>query len=450
MNLKHLILLSTVLLQVVYVKSDCDDYLTCLSDFFSGFFVDVHNGTFVENNNDTRVNSTDLIEDGERNASVRLFEIEDFGKSLEKVLFDVTSLIREEIEDNLKIISESNVFRTVDNKTDIYVKTYDLDRKDIANITEMNSKPNIDISDKINKNGFKNVLNIAPISLTTYSEIYDSTKEPTTSNDNHSVPKIATKTTNTENNINLNTSNKIAEIDNSLPTTSTTVSTATKTTDNFEIKTYFFIPEDVIQIKENVELINTVPVFTTDLTTALPISTIASNDFTTELSNSAQSTEIIKKLVEEKYLEKQDDNIDLTTIKPSESSDRNSHPKLSNAVIYNITKVQEFNDIINVRENEILNESFELDYEMDDNATDYPIIDYIDLYKDTTNENVVYIPTEIPTNVISGVNNDLNNVIEYTNESLLRNGGHNTDDVSVNFVLFLLSYFCRSIHNDVV
>ncbi|CAH2986899.1 unnamed protein product [Chilo suppressalis] len=55
--------------------------------------------------------------------------------------------------------------------------------------------------------------------------------------------------------------------------------------------------------------------------------------------------------------------------------------------------------IQNDKENEILNrDDFDdiFDDPVDDNSTDYPAIDYIELYKDTTNEDVEYIPTQPP------------------------------------------------------
>ncbi|KAI8423502.1 hypothetical protein MSG28_012613, partial [Choristoneura fumiferana] len=53
----------------------------------------------------------------------------------------------------------------------------------------------------------------------------------------------------------------------------------------------------------------------------------------------------------------------------------------------------------NVQENEIIASEYEFDeVVVDDNTTDYLAIDYIDLYKDTTNEDVEYTPaTYIPT-----------------------------------------------------
>lgn len=51
-----------------------------------------------------------------------------------------------------------------------------------------------------------------------------------------------------------------------------------------------------------------------------------------------------------------------------------------------------------VHENEITDTYYETDDDIDDNSTDYPVVDYIDLYKDTTNEYVEINPTEKPNN----------------------------------------------------
>ncbi|CAH0715099.1 unnamed protein product, partial [Brenthis ino] len=51
-----------------------------------------------------------------------------------------------------------------------------------------------------------------------------------------------------------------------------------------------------------------------------------------------------------------------------------------------------------IQENEIPNTEFAMYYDTDDNSTDYPIIDYIELYKDTTNE---YVEIKIETSTMS-------------------------------------------------
>lgn len=440
MNLKYLIILSTVLLQVATVKSDCDDYLKCISDFLSGVFDNV---SFVKRN-DSYVANNPV---DENNTSVKIFEIGDFGKSLEEVLSDVTSLINEEIKENLKIISESNVFKSGHNDTDIYVKTYKLDGKNVLNISEINSLANINITDKINNTDIsKDVLEVAPISLedsnrkgldiapVSLSAIDNSTKVPTTSNNIDSV--IVPITTYTD--MTLKTLDNMTVIkteDKYLKDSEITKSTTISTKDNVEIKTYFFIPENVIEIKGNEELTSAVPVLYTDSTSTFTFSTRTpielKNDFSTTVLTSTEKVGIIIK-DDENIVQNKEINDVLTTIKPMDLTVKGSQFKQPKPVTYNITSAQKFNDIINIEENEISNESFE-DYEIEDNATDYPIIDYIDLYKDTTNENIIYIPTETPTNIIS-TNNNQNNEIEYTKENLLRNGGDNADDVSEKFV----------------
>ncbi|XP_075986168.1 uncharacterized protein LOC142983172 isoform X2 [Anticarsia gemmatalis] len=55
----------------------------------------------------------------------------------------------------------------------------------------------------------------------------------------------------------------------------------------------------------------------------------------------------------------------------------------------------------NVERNEIYNtvefDTTYYDEDEDDNSTDYPLIDYIEMYKDTTNEEYLYTGTELPT-----------------------------------------------------
>ncbi|CAH0697289.1 unnamed protein product [Spodoptera exigua] len=67
------------------------------------------------------------------------------------------------------------------------------------------------------------------------------------------------------------------------------------------------------------------------------------------------------------------------------------------------TKAMKISRILDRFENEKENEIFKLDewdttyYDPEeDNSTDYPILDYIEMYKDTTNEENTYVPTEVP------------------------------------------------------
>lgn len=67
------------------------------------------------------------------------------------------------------------------------------------------------------------------------------------------------------------------------------------------------------------------------------------------------------------------------------------------------TKAIKISRIMDRFETDKQNEIFKLDewdpsyYDVDeDNSTDYPILDYIEMYKDTTNEENTYIPTEVP------------------------------------------------------
>lgn len=82
-------------------------------------------------------------------------------------------------------------------------------------------------------------------------------------------------------------------------------------------------------------------------------------------------------------------------------------PKTTTSTIkpINKNKTKTIDTIINKLNSDKDNEIFKLDEfetayydENEDNSTDYPIIDYIEMYKDTTNEENVYT-TEVPTTI---------------------------------------------------
>lgn len=76
----------------------------------------------------------------------------------------------------------------------------------------------------------------------------------------------------------------------------------------------------------------------------------------------------------------------------------------------------------NDKENEILTDPDIIDSlnSDDENFTDYPNIDYVEIYKDTTNENVEYVPTEPPVGTdslraeIDRQENEIENIIEHS------------------------------------
>lgn len=98
---------------------------------------------------------------------------------------------------------------------------------------------------------------------------------------------------------------------------------------------------------------------------------------------------------------KQNLNLTLTYLEPSKIEiipvKANDSLKNENKAINNL-QMDEYNK--KIRENEIPDTEFDLNYDTDDNTTDYPIIDYVELYKDTTNE---YIDIQVETTTLSNI-----------------------------------------------
>ncbi|XP_050356526.1 putative uncharacterized protein DDB_G0282133 isoform X1 [Nymphalis io] len=101
----------------------------------------------------------------------------------------------------------------------------------------------------------------------------------------------------------------------------------------------------------------------------------------------------------------------------------------------------------NVNENEIPDiDDYGINYDNNDNSTDYPIIDYIDLYKDTTNEYIEIKTTPTPehfndnnykTETLLEVTNTTNNNIRENNRNNGSNiEGYNMTAESVNRTVF--------------
>ncbi|OWR50854.1 transmembrane protease [Danaus plexippus plexippus] len=100
-----------------------------------------------------------------------------------------------------------------------------------------------------------------------------------------------------------------------------------------------------------------------------------------------------------------------------------------------------------VTENEILDID-SIDYDLIDNSTDYPIIDYIDLYKDTTNEDVNMRTTVLTyplddtvgiqtTTLNSYINEEINNKV-YTKDC------SNTTDIKENIFPWVTAIFIKN------
>ncbi|XP_037299486.1 uncharacterized protein LOC115444633 isoform X1 [Manduca sexta] len=102
-----------------------------------------------------------------------------------------------------------------------------------------------------------------------------------------------------------------------------------------------------------------------------------------------------------------------TTIKNEEATHK-TESKVSTVIDLNFVNFEK--SLGDLRTNEIYEDLDVIYY--DDNSTDYPIIDYIEIYKDTTNEENLYVPTEPAISNEIDKPNEFVEVKDFTNETI--------------------------------
>ncbi|CAH2098489.1 unnamed protein product [Euphydryas editha] len=112
MKINTVQVLILVFINVVVVRSECDSYFECLGSFFDNFF--------VENSNFNVTEDSDVVVPGFDN--VYLEE-----ENLRNILSDVSSFLKEELGSNHSFGTPINIYKNIDNKTSIYVKTITID-----------------------------------------------------------------------------------------------------------------------------------------------------------------------------------------------------------------------------------------------------------------------------------------------------------------------------------
>lgn len=112
MKLKTVHFLIFTIINVVLVKSECDSYFECLGSFFDSFFVDDSNFNITK--------GSGVVVPGFDNV-----HIED--ENLKNILSDVSSFLKEELGRNHSFGTPINVYKNIDNKTSIHVKTVIID-----------------------------------------------------------------------------------------------------------------------------------------------------------------------------------------------------------------------------------------------------------------------------------------------------------------------------------
>lgn len=417
MYFKQLFYICVIVTNFVNVKSDCDDFVQCFGVIVQNLFGnDDGNITKFDVIDISKYNNNDTVIQKELNID---FNITKFENDLSDILANITSKIKEEIEEKAKTVSVSDTFVTNNNNSDILVKILDIEEfispTAFKNVSLQNSLPNAkpQVQSKTNAsvilNHKKSTKTANNYKTTTFTSFINETQSGKLKTDSTEFFQTGT----TPMHVNIKTRNNLDELIND--TISVKPLTINKQIVNLEYQSNIFVKHIDIDT-------------TTSRNAYLPVNT--TND-----SRSKSSNRDLPTTSKNAYLP-----LVTTTDKSDDGKSNNNLLKTSkpfptttvrNLDILTTTREDGLN-IFSIKTNEILDESYSTYDIQDDNATDYPIFDYIDLYKDTTNEIVNYKVTENYEEINKkSEGNDLdNNIIEYTNAmGNINNGLH----VSFNF-----------------
>ncbi|KAI8423500.1 hypothetical protein MSG28_012613 [Choristoneura fumiferana] len=379
----NLILICVFLFNLNEVNSDCDDFIKCIGDWFGN-----------------------LLTEDKKNNTVKAIEVPDVISAAGDLLSDISHLI----EDTFKTTIETSFTKNIGNKTEIYVETFKLNDKVIKN--NGNSKDNkikhSNIIDKVtghvnDTNGIaENVLFHMGLEL---KENETETKQIQKKNENDTEMPIAFTGFNI---------------------VSTTVETSYDTINNVKNETVLTNINDSIKMALSEEYLDNKSIlpeignlntgydnlnFTTvildqiNVTYGLPLNvteTFVNNTVSIQSQNASNIFINIPETVAYNYKITFESPINVTYFEINTGKKLNvgtNSTDMTNATDFSTKEEIKSIENQNVQENEIIASEYEFDeVVVDDNTTDYLAIDYIDLYKDTTNEDVEYTPaTYIPT-----------------------------------------------------
>lgn len=430
MYFKQLFYICVVFINFVDVKSDCDDFVKCFGDFVHNFFGnDDGNVTKIDiihisdyNNNDT------VIHEG-LNADFNITKLEN---DLSDILANITSKLKDEIEEKAKIVSVSDTFVTNNNNSDILLKVLNIDQNTSLENSVLKAIPQLANNTSIIYNEKENTNTTNNYETFTFNSFINKTQDKVrVNNDSKEIAHNRTQ-------LQVNTEKRNKNDDQLIDTITVKPITINKQIVNLEYQSKIIVKHiDIDTTTENVSL----PIVNitdngrkksnnNDLHAAsenpyLPIGT------TTEKANPRISNNYLSTTTKTNiYLAAQSSvadskstsgNIYLPTVHTTTTEKITTTVK--NIDVLSTTKEDGVN-IFNIKANEILDDTYSSYEIQDDNTTDYPIFDYIDLYKDTTNEIVNYKMTENyeEINQKSDGNPD-NNEIEYTDAMGNKNNG---------------------------
>lgn len=420
MYFKQLFCICVIVTNFVDVKSDCDDFVKCFGDFVHKFFGnDDGNITKIDIIHISDYNNNNTVINEQLNIDLNLTKLEN---DLSDILANITGKIKEEIEERGETVLVSDTFVNNNNNSDVLVNFFNIDNV-FASTADKKSVVKAEHQVALENNSsviFKNKENINSTNnyeRNTFNSFINKTQERKVNN--NSIKIIHNETIPIQ--VNIKTRNK--NVDQLINATTTIKPiTINKQIVNLEYESNIFVKHIDIDT-------------TTSKNAYLPIRTTTETKNHRKLNNFVSTT---SKLNTNPVTE--------TSVAKSKSTSGNIYlPTVHTTTIGNIptttvknidvlstTKADGFN-IFDVKANEIFDETYPSYEIQDDNATDYPIFDYIDLYKDTTNEVVNYKMTEnyeeIDTK--SGGNVLDNNIIEYSNAM-----GNNNNGLHVSLNIF--------------
>lgn len=374
----NLILICVFLVNLSEVSSDCDDFIKCVGDWFG-----------------------DILTENKKNNTVKAIEVPDVLSAVGDILSDISHLI----EDTFKTTIETSFTKSIGNNTEIYVESFKFDDGVLNNNETFKEIKLSNIIDKVTGQVNDNSDNADSILIDLGLELKGNETE---------MKHVQNKSEDEQLN---------AEIPVTLPdfnVTLTTVETSYHIINNENNETVLTdinnsiknaLSEDFLENKAilpDIEYKNTgydnlnftTVIFNNiNVTYGVPLNVTETFENKTEniaIQNTSNVFINIPETVANNYKITFESPINVTHFDINTSNNLNVG---TNSTEFS-TK-EEINTIENqnVQENEIIASEYEFDEVIvDDNATDYLAIDYIDLYKDTTNEDVEYTrATYIPT-----------------------------------------------------
>lgn len=417
MYFKQLFCICVIVTNFVDVKSDCDDFVKCFGDLVYNFFgTDDGNITKIDVIDISDYNNNSTVINEELNIDLNLTKLEN---DLSDLLANITSKIKEEIEEKGETVLVSDTFVTNNNNSDIFVNFFNFDNVFVPttdeNVSLKNSvfkaKPQVALANNssVKFNNKENINTRNSYETNIFNLFINKTQDRNVNN--KSTENIQNETTPIQ--VNIKTGNK--NEDQLINTTPTAIPIS--------------INEEIVNLEYQTNiLVKHIDVDTTTFKNAyLPIRP------TTEKSNGRKSNNYLSTAYKSNTYPATESslgnskstsgNIYLPTVHTTTIG--NIHTTtVKNIDVLSTTKSNGLN-IFNIKANEIFDETYSSYDIQDDNATDYPIIDYIELYKDTTNEVVNYKMTENyeEINTKSGGSDLDNNIIEYSNAMGNNNNG---------------------------